>query len=107
MECSLNLSDERKKMVKYITFCEMTPEFLRLKLDERQKHVQNWSKIAKDYGIKVMFWGMPIGVKEQVVCVFDSNGNDEKFLKFQREWLGLGTEEAGKYIRNTRSIPVH
>jgi hypothetical protein len=94
-------------MVKFITFCEVTPEFLKLDLDERQKQVHTWSRIASDYGIKVLFWGMPIGVKEQVVCVFDANGSDLKFLKFQREWLGLGTEDAGKYIKNTRTITVY
>jgi hypothetical protein len=94
-------------MVKYITFCEVTVEFLKQSLDERQKRVQNWCRIASKYGIKVLFWGMPIGVNEQVVCVFDANGSDEKYFKFQREWLGLGTKRAGKYIKNTRTITVH
>jgi hypothetical protein len=94
-------------MVKYITFCEMTPKFLKLGLEERQEHVRSWGNIASNYGVKILFWGMPIGVKEQVVCVFDTNGSDAKFLKFQREWLGLGTEDAGKYIQNTRTITVH
>lgn len=103
----LKLPLERITMVKYITFCEMTPEFLKLSLDERQQFVKNWVRVASDYGIKMMFWGMPMGVKEHLVCVFEANGNDEKFFKFQREWLGLGTEDAGKYVRNTRSIPVY
>ncbi len=85
----------------------MTSEFLKLQLQERQQHVQTWGRIASDYGIKILFWGMPIGVSEHVVCVFEANGKDEKYLKFQREWLGLGTDDAGKYIRNTRSIPVY
>ncbi|MCK5420702.1 MAG: hypothetical protein KAJ08_00965 [Deltaproteobacteria bacterium] len=94
-------------MVKYITFCEMTPEFLKLQLEERQQFVKSWGRIASDFGIKIVFWGMPIGVREHVVCVFEANGNEEKFFKFQREWLALGTKDAGKYIRNTRSIPVY
>ncbi len=104
---SLNLPIERIKMVKYITFCEMTSEFLKLPIEERQKYVQSWGRIGSGYGIKMMFWGMPAGVREQVVCVFEANGTEEKFFKFQREWLALGTEDAGKYIRNTRTIPVH
>ena len=94
-------------MVKYITFCEMTPEFLKLELEERQKCVKSWGQIASDYGIKIVFWGMPFGVKEHVVCVFEVKSKDEKFFKFQREWLGLGTKDAGRYIRTTRSIPVY
>ena len=94
-------------MVKYITFCEMTPSFLKLQLEERQQYVQTWCPIASDYGVKILFWGMPLGVCEQVVCVCEANGNDEKFLRFQREWLELGTDDAGRYIRNTRTIPVY
>ena len=103
----INLHLERIKMVRYITFCEMTPEFLKLQLDERQQYVKTWGRVASGYGIKIIFWGMPMGVKEHLVVTFDANGNDEKFFKFQREWLGLGTEDAGKYVRNTRSIPVY
>jgi len=103
----LNLHLERIKMVKYITFCEMTSEFLKLPIEERQKYVQSWGRIGLTYGIKMMFWGMPAGVREHVVCVFEANGNDGKFFKFQREWLSLGTEDAGKYVRNTRTIPVY
>jgi hypothetical protein len=82
MWSALNPSVERKKMVKFITFCEMTTEFLKLQLDERKQFVQTWGRIASDYGIKIVFWGMPIGVKEHVVCVFDVNGNDAKFFEF-------------------------
>lgn len=54
-----------------------------------------------------MFWGMPVGVKEDVVCVFEVRGGDESFFKFEREWLALGTPEAGKYIKNTRTVTVY
>ncbi len=94
-------------MVKYITLCEMTTEFLKLKLEERQQYVQSWVRISSDYGMKILFWCVPIVVIEHVVCVFEACGNDAKFFKFQREWLGLGTDDVGRYIRNTRSIPVY
>ena len=38
---------------------------------------------------------------------FYVNGDDVRFFEFQREWLGLGTDDAGRYIKNTRSIPVY
>ena len=94
-------------MVKYITFCEMTPAFLQLPLESRQEMVPNWSNIAQKYGIKVVFTGMPMGVSEHIVVVFDVNGDETKFFMFQREWLALGTPEAGRYIKTTRSITVY
>ena len=96
----------RKMMMRYITFIELTPEFLRLPMDERRGFVQRWSQLASRHGVKVVFWGMPMGVKENVVCVFETKGDNENFFKFQREWLGLGTPEAGKYIKNIRTIAV-
>ena len=85
----------------------MTPEFLELNLEERQQSVKSWGRIASEYGIKIVFWGTPLGVSEHVVCVFETKSKDEKFFKFQREWLALGTKNAGRYIRNTRTIPVY
>jgi len=56
--------------------------------------------------VKIVFWGMPMGVKENVLCVFETQGDNETFFKFQRAWLGLGTPEAGRYVKNTRTITV-
>jgi len=96
----------RKQTMKYITFIEFTPEFLRLSLEERKGFVPRWTKMASSHGVKVVFWGMPIGVRENVVCVFETKVENDHFFRFQREWLGLGTPEAGKYIENTRTITV-
>jgi hypothetical protein len=94
-------------MVRFIVFLEMTAEFLRLSLEERQGFIPRWNEVASKYGIKMLFWGLPLGVPEQVVIVYELAGNQELFFVFQREWLGLGTPEAGRYIRNTRTIIVH
>lgn len=96
----------RKKTMKYITFIELTREFLQLPMDERRGYVPKWSQLASRHGVKVVFWGMPMGVKENVVCVFETKGDNENFFKFQRAWLGLGTPEAGKYIKNIITIAV-
>lgn len=92
--------------MKYITFCEMTNDFLKMPLEERHEFLPKWSQIAQNYGVKVLFWGMPMGVSEHIVLVFETS-DSEKYLIFQREWLGLGTPEAGKHIRNTRTITVY
>ena len=92
--------------MKYITFCEMTPEFLKMPLEERQKFIPRWSHTAHQYGIKVLFWGMPMGVNENIVLVFETS-ESEKYFMFQREWLELGTPDAGKYVKTTRTITVY
>jgi len=63
--------------------------------------------LAQNYGVKVIFSRMPVGVTEHWVIVFEVNGNNNKFVMFQREWLGFGTPDAGKFIKNTRSITVY
>jgi hypothetical protein len=94
-------------MVKYITFIEFNSEFLRLSMEDRQQSIRKWIKTATKYGLKILFYGVALGVSEHAVCVFDSNGDNEKFFVFQRKWLGLGTPEAGKLIHNIRTITVH
>ncbi len=96
----------RRRGLKYIIFCEMTTDFLKLPIEERQAIMPQWSQIAQKYGLKLLFWGMPIGVSEHIVVVFETNEN-EKYFMFQREWLGLGTEEVGKLVKNTRTITVY
>jgi hypothetical protein len=84
----------------------MTPEFLRLSLEEREQYLPKWTKLASEYGIKVLFWGLPMGVTEHVVIVFEDSASSSNYFIFWRKWLGLGTQEAGKIIKNTRTIIV-
>ena len=93
-------------LLKYITFCEMTTDFLKMSLDDRQGFIPLWSQVAQKYGVKLLFWGMPMGVNEHIVIVFETN-ESEKFFMFQREWLDLGTPDAGKLVKNTRTITVY
>lgn len=72
--------------MKYITFIELTPEFLRLPIEERMSYIPRWSQLASKHGVKVVFWGMPMGVKENVVCAFETQGDNEAFFKFQKKW---------------------
>ena len=85
----------------------MTQDFLKLDLGERQNHIPEWSKLANIHGLKLLFWGPAMGIKEHAVVVFEGNGSTEKFLKFQREWLKLGTPEAGKQLLYVKTITVH
>jgi len=74
-------------MVKYICFCQMTPDFLRLPLEERNKWMTDGLEIARKHGLKVIFWGNSMGVREHVVVVFESNGIPDDYMKFQRECI--------------------
>jgi hypothetical protein len=93
-------------MVKYICFVQMTHEFLKLSLEERKSWIPKWKEMANRHGINVIFYGTTIGVREHVVVVFESEVNSDNYMKFQREWQGLGTPEAGRFIEYTRSITV-
>jgi len=94
-------------MVRFIVFLDVTPEFARLPLEERRSFIIKWNQTASKYGIKMLFWGLPLGVREDVIIVYELTGSQDLFFLFQREWLGLGTSEAGKYIGKTRTIVVH
>jgi len=85
----------------------LTDEFLRLPLDERRSYVPKWSQIASKYGVSLLFWGMPMGKREHLVCAFEADKNGGAFFRFEREWLGLGTPEAGKHIKSLRTIIVY
>ena len=91
---------------KFICYVQMTPDFLKLSLEERKSWIPTWKEMAKKHGLNVLFYGTTLGVREHVVVVFESAENSEGYLKFQREWQGLGTPEAGKFIKYTRSITV-
>ena len=94
-------------MVKYICFCQMTPTFLRMSTEEKKEQFLKWIDLAKKHGLKVLFWGSTIGIREHAVIVFEANEYSENYMKFQREWQGLGTIEAGKYIDYTRTVTVY
>lgn len=93
-------------MVKYICFCQMTPEFLKLSLEERESQILRMKEIAKKYNLKVLFWGSTLGTREHAVVVFESKNHEDNYMKFQREWQSLGTEGAGLYLEYTRTVTV-
>ena len=93
--------------MKYITFCEFTSEFLKLSLEELERSLLNWKRLAAGYKVKTLFHGLPMGVNEHAVFVFEAKKYGEQFFDFEREWLGLGTPEAGKHVKSLRTITVY
>ena len=94
-------------MVHYICFCMMTPEFLKLPIEERESYIPIWTKLAMKHGIKLLFWGTTIGVSEHVTFVYEAPIHSENYFKFIREWLELGTPNASKLILYTRTVTVN
>jgi hypothetical protein len=94
-------------MVHYICFCMMTPEFLKLSLEEREGWIPKWTELARKNGLKLLFWGTTIGVAEHVTFVFESPRHSENYFKFLRDWLELGTPNASKLIEYTKTITVN
>ena len=39
---------------------------------EREEWIPKWRDIARKYGLKMLFWGSTMGVKEHVVFVFEA-----------------------------------
>lgn len=93
--------------MKFITFCQLSDEFLKKPLEERTGYIHQWNKIAEANRVKVLFWGMPQGVSENLVYAFETKNDGISFFQFEREWLSLGTDEAGRFVKYLRSIVVY
>jgi hypothetical protein len=85
----------------------MTPEFLQLPLEERESYVPKWTEIGRKNGVNLLFSGNVLGVPENAVFVFEAPAQTEKYFMFLRQWLELGTKNAGKLISYTRTVTVH
>jgi len=94
-------------MVVYICFCKMTSDFLKKPIEEREQIIPQWMELGKKHGLKTLTYGNPTGVNENVVIMFQSKKYSDNYMKFQREWLGLGSPEAHKFVEHTRTITVH
>ena len=90
-----------------ICFCELTPEFLKYPSEDRHDWVPKWRRVASKHGVDVLFWRLPMGVSEHVGLVFEVKGSLDKYFLYQRDWLGYGTPEACRHIKNTRTIQVY
>jgi hypothetical protein len=93
-------------MVKYICYIQMTPDFLKLSLDERKVKLEEYKELAIRYSLKFLFCGSILGVREHAVLVMESREYSDKIVKFLRDIQGLGTKEASKYVEYTRTVTV-
>jgi hypothetical protein len=94
-------------MVHYICFVMLTPQFLQLSLKERESFIPKWTEMAKKYGLVLLFGGNALGIAENVVLAFEAPGHSDNYFKFMRDWLELGTPNAGKLISYTRTVTIN
>jgi hypothetical protein len=56
----------------YISYGKSAPAFQALTPEERKKEFEKIGKEAEKLGLKMLIWGHPFGVSENIVCVFKS-----------------------------------
>lgn len=66
----------------YISYVKMKPEFQALTTEERAKEFEKIGKEAEKLGLKMLFWGHPFGVSENMVCVYKSEKGLDAFFEF-------------------------
>ena len=63
-------------------------------LDERKKYFDELAKVAKQFDIKLVFWGTPYGVPESLTIVVESEKSLDNFIKYN-EAVGRRLAELG------------
>lgn len=56
----------------YIAYGKMNPEWLQASIEERKKEMDRVKEEAEKHGFKMMYWGHPYGVSENIVVVYKS-----------------------------------
>ena len=56
----------------YIVYGTMKPEWLSASVEERKKEMNRVKEEAEKGGFKMMYWGHPYGVSENIVVVYKS-----------------------------------
>ena len=54
----------------YIAYGKMNQELIQASPEERKKEMDRLKADAKKHGFKMMYWGHPYGVSENIVVVF-------------------------------------
>jgi hypothetical protein len=54
-------------------------------LEEMNTAYKKLGEAAETYGLKILLWGGPLGMTEDLVVVFDVGGSMDNYLKFLEE----------------------
>jgi phage-related protein len=56
----------------YIAYGKMAPKWLQATSEERKKEMERVKADAEKAGFKMMYWGHPYGVSENIVVIYQS-----------------------------------
>jgi len=56
----------------YIELGKMNPEMMGFNTEQRKKKMQEFAQQSEKKGFKVLMWGHPYGVSENIVVVYES-----------------------------------
>lgn len=82
----------------FITYGNLKPEFKQKSLNEIHKVMEEVKKIAEKHNIEIKMYGLPYGVSEDFVVVYESEKGLDNYYNF-------GTEADLPY-NNTRTNQV-
>ncbi len=61
-----------------VSFANMKPGWT---VDQIKKDMENYRAEVEKAGIKLVFWGHPVGTSENLMAVYDVGGDMDKWLK--------------------------
>lgn len=64
----------------YIRYGNQSPEWLEMTTEQRNEKVKKLKKEAAKHGFKLLVWGGPFGVSEEIVCVYESDKDLHDFI---------------------------
>ena len=67
------------EMKYYIVYGNWKPEVMQDFPDGAKKVMEEWSKVVEKAGMKLKFWGSPLGISKTSLCVY--KGSPDNFTK--------------------------
>ena len=70
----------------FISHCQVTQVYGDAKPEERTNYFAKMKESAKEYGINLVFWGVPWGVLESLTIVLESEKSLDNYFSWRRAW---------------------
>jgi len=99
---SSTIKEERKMggKYKYICYCDLSPEGNKVDQEGWKKYFEKEDKLLKENEIKAVFRGVPFGVSESYVTVYESDKYIDDLISVLQE------AGRGDYVQAARTITV-
>jgi len=69
----------------YIRYGNPTPEWREMTVEQRRELVKKIKEKTAGHGFKLLMWGGPFGVSEEIVCVYKSEKALQDFIAMNQE----------------------